>query len=228
MGGTNGVDTIEKLLLALEDPSPAAREDFAAWTRKTATRDGVDRAEVEDIDEEAQRAHTNKKLRFYAFASLWLPSGLTGDVVADAPEQTQWFLLRERLAFDRSARRDEARRWAGIKKTTPWGPVPEVDRRIWQIRYTNHGQIAKAYHATVVRYRQNVVLDGSAPEIGAISELWWTNVEDLVERFYASEEAEQLLAVDVAGFVGRPAYPTVTAHETLRVGSHQISERAFL
>ncbi len=229
MGGTDAVDTIEKLLLALEDPSPAGRDDLTAWARKTARRDGVDRAEVEEIDEEAQRAHTNKQVRFYAFVSLWLPSEVIGDVLADAPAQIQWFRLRERVAFDRSGRPDEARRWAGIKKTTPWAPVTGVERRIWQARYTNHGLIAKAYHATVVRYRQNVVLDGSDLEFGAVSELWWTNVEDLVERFYLSAEAEQLLAVDTMGFVdAHHALPTVTKQETLRVGCYQVSERGFL
>jgi hypothetical protein len=220
---------IEKVLIALEDPAPSARDDFDAWTRRLAAIDGIDRAEVEALAEDAQRAHTQKPPRFYAFASLWLPAAAVEEVLATAPGTTQWFRVRERLAFDRSARPDEVRPWAGVKKTTPWTPVDGVDTRIWQGRYTNHGHIAKAYHATCVRYRQNVVLDGSDPALRAVSELWWTNVEDLLERFYLSEEAERLLAVDTSGFVDAArAHPTVTTHETLRTGCTVTGERGFL
>jgi len=222
-------DQVTKLLLALEDPAQVRRDEFLSWTRALAGRDGVDRVEAEWLVQDAQTAHTSKPTRFFAFASLWLDPSLATSLIGEAPGPVRWFRLRERLAFDRSARPDEARPWAGIKKTTPWAPVDGVDTRTWQARYTNHGHIARAYHATCVRYRQNVVLDGSDPTIAAVSELWWTNVEDLVERFYLSEEARQLLSVDTAGFVDAArAHPTVTMHETIRVGTALTGTGGFL
>ena len=221
--------TFDKLVLALDDPGLGARDEFVAWTRSVATGEGVGRAEVEQLADDAQRAHTRKPPRFFAFASLWLAPDRVDELVEAAPGSTQWFRVRERLAFDRSARADAARPWAGIKKTTPWAPMAGVDTRIWQGRYTNHGVLAGTHHATVVRYRQNVVEATSDPELRAISELWWTNTEDLVERFYASGEAEQLVGIDTIGFVDAArAYPTVTTHEVLRIGDARTGNEAFL
>ena len=214
------MSTHEKLLFALEDPAPAARENFIAWAREVAQGSGVGRAEIEELDPDAQSAHTAKRVRFFAFASLWVSPDRVDQLRSGAPARAQWFQVRERLAFDRSARDDEARPWAGIKKTTPWAPVSGVDAAIWQARYTNHGEVAKAHHATCVRYRQNVVIAASVADVGAVSELWWTNTEDLVDRFYRSGEAEQLIAVDASGFVDATrAHPTVTTHETIRIGA---------
>jgi hypothetical protein len=223
------MDMAEKLIVALENPSTAACYEFVAWTRAIAVTDAIDRAEVEHLDDDTQRLHTTKPARFFAFASLWLEPDAASDVVAALPNGVAWFRVRERLAFDRSARPDEARVWAGVKKTTPWTPVDGIDARTWQGRYTNHGYVAMAHHATCVRYRQNVVIAGSDPLIGAVSELWWTSTEDLVERFYRSEEAKQLVAIDAGGFVdARRAYPTVTRHETIRVGNATTSDRGFI
>ena len=115
---------------------------------------------------------------------------------------------------------NEARPWAGVKKTTPWASVDGVDPALWQARYTNHGVLAAVHHATAVRYRQNIVLSSDVPAIAAVSELWWTNVEDLVERFTASREAQRLVGYDTLGFVDATrAHPVVTRHETLRVAA---------
>ena len=140
------MEEIEKLIVALEDPSSAARDDFIAWTRAIASTDTVDRAESERLDVSTQHAHTKRPVRFFAFASLWLDAAAARDIVSSLPDNTIWMRVRERLAFDRSARPDEARDWAGVKKTTPWAPVDGVDERTWRGRYTNHGHVAKAHH----------------------------------------------------------------------------------
>jgi hypothetical protein len=218
-----------KLVLALDDPAPGARHDLAGWARATAALEGVGRAELEMVDEAAHAAHTRKPPRFHAFVSLWLTPEAQESVRVDLPDRVQWFWVRERLAFDRSARDDEERPWAGIKKTTTWAAADGVERSTWQGRYTNHGALAAVHHATVARYRQNVVLEGSDPSVDAISELWWTNVEDLVERFYRSAEAQQLVAIDTVGFVDASrAHPTVTTHEILRLGGAVTTAAAFL
>lgn len=212
------MDPLVKTVVALEDLAPQAVEDFVGWARAVARTGEASRVEVEWCDHPLQARHTTKPVRFSAFASLWTAPDASVIDAAALPHRTQWFRVREQLAFDRSARPDEARAWAGCKKTTPWAPVAGVDARTWQARYTNHGLIAQAYHATCVRYRQNVVLAGSDPGIAAVSELWWTNAEDLVERFVASPEAAELLHVDTSGFVDATrAHPTVTMHETLVV-----------
>ena len=221
------MDTGAKLIIALEESSTAASDDFIAWARAIAATDPIRRAEVERLNADLQRAHTKKPVRFSAFASLWLDPDASNDILSALPSGTVWLRVRERLAFDRSARPDEARPWAGVKKTTPWVPVDGVEELIWQGRYTNHGFIAQAHHATCVRYRQNFVLEGSDPAIGAVSELWWTNAEDLVERFYRSREAQHLVHIDTLGFVDAArAFPTVTAHETLRVAEITIAGSA--
>jgi hypothetical protein len=208
-----------KLIIALEDPSPTARAGFTEWARAEARAQAIQRAEIETLAPDAHAAHTAKPPRYFGFASFWSTEKSLDGLRRRAPAPSAWFLVQERMAFDRSARPDEARPWAGIKKTTPWSPIDGVDTAIWQARYTNHGEIARAYHATCVRYRQNIVLAANVPEIGAVSELWWTDVEDLVERFYLSRDAERLLAVDTMGFVDTArAHPVVTAHETLRSG----------
>ena len=52
------------------------------------------------------------------------------------------------------------------------------------------------------------------------------NVEDLVERFYVSAEAEELVAVDTSGFVdAHRAHPTGTWHEILHIGDAPIDAR---
>ncbi len=222
------MSAVQKLLFALVADAAGARVGFVDWARRAATREGVARAEVEVVAPEAHAAHSAKPIRWFAFASLWVDATDVADLRASAPDHTDWFLLRDRLAFDRSARADEARPWGGIKKTTPWASVAGVDRALWQARYTNHGVLTAAYHATAVRYRQNIVLDTSAPGVDAVSELWWTNVEDLVERFYASDEARRLVGYDTVGFVDAArAYPVVTTHEVLRAGA-VIGHRPFL
>ena len=222
-------DTYDKVLIALEQSAPSARDEFVEWARKQAIHEAIGRAEVEHLDEETNLAHSNKPLRFYAYAALWVPPEMAHDLVGALPSDTHWFRLRDRLAFDRSARPDEERVWAGVKKTTPWVPMEGVDTALWQGRYCNHGVIAKEYHATCVRYRQNLVLEGSIPKIGAVSELWWTNPEDLVDRFYLSAEAQQLLAFDTRGFIDvNRAYPTVTIQETLRIGPATIGTGGFV
>jgi hypothetical protein len=47
-----------------------------------------------------------------------------------------------------------------------------VCRRRSGSAHTNHGEIAKAYHRTCVRYRQNVILEGSDDALDAVSEPW--------------------------------------------------------
>ena len=221
--------THDKLVLALDDPGPAARDEFEAWTRSVGVSEGVGRAEVERLADDVHRAHTARAPRFFAFASLWLVPQRVAEVIDEVPGRVQWFRVRERLAFDRSARADAVQPWAGIKKTTPWAPARGVDARVWQGRYTNHGAVAAVHHATVARYRQNVVDEASDPELRAISELWWTNAEDLVERFYASDAAEQLVGIDAAGFVDASrAHPTVTTHEVLRIGGAVCGDEPFL
>lgn len=218
---------ISKLLFALKDSSPAAQAAFVAWARDVSAGERVARAEIESLAPDAHAAHTPKVARWSAFASLWVV-GDRADLLRSAPDTADWFLVRDRLAFDRSARPDEARPWAGVKKTTLWTPIDGVDKALWQARYTNHGVLTGAYHATAVRYQQNVVIEGTVPGIGAVSELWWTNVDDLIHRFYASPEAQQLIGFDVLGFVDASrAYPVVTTHEVLRV-SDVIGSQAFL
>lgn len=212
-----------KLLFALEAPGLEARDELVAWARSSASHDAVTRAELELVDEDVQRAHTTKPLRYHGFVSLWIAADAADAadaVLRSRPAGTAWFRVRDRVAFDRSGRPDEARPWAGVKKTTPWTHVDGVDPVVWQGRYTNHGYIAAAHHATCVRYRQNVVLDGSDPAISAVSELWFTNVEDLVERFTRSPEAAHLVQIDSSGFVDATrAHPTVTTHEILRIAA---------
>jgi hypothetical protein len=211
------MNAVQKLIVALSDPDPAARDAFGAWARAGAAHEQVARAELEVVDLEAHTAHTPKPVRWFAFASLWAPAGHLAQVRAAAPHGTDWFVARDRLAFDRSGRADEARPWAGVKKTTPWAPVAGVEQALWQARYTNHGVLTAAYHATAVRYRQNVVLDSNVPGVGGVSELWWTNAEDLVERFYDSPDARRLVGYDTVGFVDATrADPVVTRHEILR------------
>jgi hypothetical protein len=211
-----GADT--KLVFALTDPALPATDDFAAWARAAGDGEGVLRAEIERLDAEIQGQHTSTPVRFSAFASLWCAPGRSESLIAHAPSTANWYRVHERLAFDRSARPDQPRPWAGVKKTTPWVAVSAVDARIWQGRYANHGQLARSFHATTVRYRQNIVVDTNDDSVDAISELWWTNTEDLLERFVAPGEAAELLAVDVGGFVDSTrASPTVTRHEVLRI-----------
>lgn len=219
---------VHKLVVALDDRTDAQRDGFVAWTHEVARSPSIVRAEIETVEPVAHAAHTTKVARWSAFASLWAAPAVIDTLVGDLPSDTTWFRVRERLAFDRSARPDDARPWAGVKKTTPWAPVAGVDAFTWQARYTNHGEVARAHHATCVRYRQNVVLASSDPEIGAISELWWTNVEDLLERFYASPDAQRLVGVDASGFVDATrAHPVVTIHATLRANP-VTTARAFL
>ncbi len=214
--GVRGADT--KLVFALTDPAPPATEDFVAWARAAGAAGGVLRAELERLDADIQARHTSTPVRFSAFAWLWCAPGHSESLIARAPSTANWYRVHERLAFDRSARPDQPRSWAGVKKTTPWAAVPAVDARIWQGRYANHGQLARSFHATTVRYRQNIVVDTNDDSVDAISELWWTNTEDLLERFVAPGEAAELLAVDVSGFVDASrASPTVTRHEVLRI-----------
>ncbi len=210
---------VHKLILALADPAPEARAAFVAWTRGAATHQDVRRAEIEVVAPEVHVAHTPKPVRWFAFASLWAPPDGVHELRGSAPAGTDWMLVRDRLAFDRSARADQARPWAGVKKTTPWAAVAGVEPALWQARYTNHGILTAAYHATAVRYRQNIVLDSSIAGLAAVSELWWTTVEDLVERFYASDDARRLIGYDTRGFVDvQRADPVVTTHETLVAG----------
>lgn len=220
--------TVQKVIFALVDPSPDARAAFAAWTRTAATRDDVVRAELEVVEPDVHAAHTAKPIRWFAFASLWGAPECVPELRSSAPEGVEWMLVRDRLAFDRSARLDEARPWAGVKKTTPWASVAGVPTALWQARYTNHGIITATHHATVVRYRQNIVLDSDIPDVAAVSELWWTNAEDLVERFYASDDARRLVGYDTLGFVDAArADPVVTMHEILRA-SDVTDHRPFL
>jgi hypothetical protein len=216
----------QKLIVNVQD-APSV-DDLVAWAREVAPCDGVWQAEVEWLDAATHQAHTRKPVRFFAFASLWIDERMVHDVLSSRPPGSGWYRVRERWAFDRSARPYEARRWAGVKKTTFWTAVEGVPTDIWQARYTNHGEIAKAYHRTCARYRQNVIIEGSDATLDAVSELWWTNTEDLVERFYVSEEAQRLLAVDTSGFVDASlAHPTVTQHEVLRVGSTETAGGAW-
>ena len=207
-----------KIVVGLTNPAVDAAADFVAWARAVSAADGVVRAELEQLDPEVQALHTAAAPRFFAFASLWCAPGAGDAVVAAAPTTANWYRVEERLGFDRSARPDEQRPWAGVKKTTPWAAVPGVDTRIWQGRYANHGQLALTFHATTVRYRQNVVVATNDDSVDAISELWWTNTEDLVERHVAPGEARALLEIDFGGFCDAArAFPTVTRHEVLRI-----------
>jgi hypothetical protein len=102
------VTAYEKVLFALEDGSASAIEDFSEWAHGASDSDRVDRAEFECLDEDAHRAHTRKPVRFFAFASFWTEPQRADDLTTTAPRRCQWFRVRERLAFDRSARPDEA------------------------------------------------------------------------------------------------------------------------
>jgi hypothetical protein len=192
--------------------------ELCDWARRQAERDEMTRAELERVDEGVQRQHTAKPAWFQAMAVFWAPPSSLGELVGSAPKGCLCYRLDERLAFDRSARRDEARPWSGVKKTTFWRAASGVDTATWQGRYTNHGLIAAAYHRTTVRYRQNFVASGPDIPFDAVSELWWTNEEDLIERFVDSEEGERLLSIDFHGFLDpATAYPTVSRHEILRL-----------
>ena len=189
-------------MIALEAPDGEARHAFDAWAPKIAQEDFVERADVEHLAQDVHRAHTQKEVRFQSYASLWIDEAYHNSVLAAVPRSTSWFRVSERLAFDRSGRPDEVRPWAGIKKTTIWSPVAGVDPSMWQARYTNHGPIASVNHATCVRDRQNVILDGTDVALGAVSELWWTDTTR--------------------------SHPTVTTHETLRTRLINPGQRGFL
>lgn len=211
-----GEANVAKVALVVREN--AAVPQFCDWARQQAEREGIARAELERVDEAVQNRHTAKPAWFQAMAAFWAPSSCLAELVAAAPGGCLHYQLEDHVAFDRSARRDEARVWSGVKKTTFWRAAAAVDTATWQGRYTNHGLIAAAYHRTTVRYRQNIVTGGSGMPFDGVSELWWTNEEDLIERFIDSEEGERLLSIDFHGFLDpATAQPTVTRHEILRL-----------
>jgi hypothetical protein len=207
-----------KLILALEEHGDEAVDAFVAWAHGRGRTGALERAEVEVLDRDVHELHTGKEPRFSAFAMFWCDADAAAAMVDARPAGVEWAEVAERMAYDRSGRPDEARRWSGVKKTTFWAPVADVDPAVWQARYRNHGLIAHEYHRTSARYRQNVVVAASDPAFGAVSELWWTDPEDLVERFYDGPEAEWLVSVDASGFVDvTNAWPVVTRQTVLKV-----------
>jgi hypothetical protein len=207
-----------KVILALEERSDAVVDAFLSWADGHRDTDAVVRAEVEVLDRDVHELHTGKAPRFSAFAMFWCDDDEATRIVDGRPARVEWARVTECIAYDRSGRADEARRWSGVKKTTFWSPVAGLDAEVWQGRYRNHGLVAREHHRTSARYRQNLVVAASDPSFGAVSELWWTDPEDLVERFYDGPEAERLVSLDASGFVDvTNAWPVVTRQTVLKV-----------
>jgi uncharacterized protein (TIGR02118 family) len=75
-----------------------------------------------------------------------------------------------------------------------------------------HVPIALRHHPSMRRYVVNVVVEthGEAPPLDSIGELWFDSLDDYRERLYDSPEGREVVARDVAGFLGSAdAYVTV-------------------
>jgi uncharacterized protein (TIGR02118 family) len=75
-----------------------------------------------------------------------------------------------------------------------------------------HVPLALRHHPALRRYVVNVVdaVRGAPPEIDSIGELWFDSLADFESRLYDSPEGRDVIARDVAGFLGgADAYATV-------------------
>ena len=215
--------TRKKWLLAVATNmawTEAAAQAFRIWGQEVAKSHPGIEIEIEWLATEAHRRFTNSDAQppfcafltafsepdFYPLA-LGSPKGMAVTILGLAPQPV----------FDR-IRSEPGVPTPGLKKTTLWRARAELDPATWQARYRAHAEHVPSVHASAWRYCQNLIEeipDGSdGPLYHAVSELWWPTEEDLLERFYASEEARRWVAEDTQGFIDIPsAVQTVTRHE---------------
>ncbi len=177
---------------------------------------GLD-VEIEWLDAQAHRRFTGNTQDppFCAFVTIYSDSALAPSEL-DPPTcaSLSTFRLNPQPVFDRIVC-EPGQLTPGLKKTTLWRARADLDESSWRARYAAHAKLVPSVHASAWRYCQNVIESapaGSAYQ--AISELWWPTEADLIERFYASEEARALVAEDTQGFIDIPsAVQTVTRHQ---------------
>ena len=197
-----------------------ARGVFQDWSRDVAATAAGARAEIEWLAPETHRSYTRstKQPPFCAFLTLRTDEARDPPELAAPPKTTVIrLLLSEQLIFDRS-RATPGQPTPGVKKTTLWKARRDLSAAGWQAHYRDHAKLVPRVHASAWKYRQNVI--ERAPEgfpYDAVSELWWERPSDLIERFYASDEAERLVAEDTRKFIDiASAAQVVTLHESLR------------
>ncbi len=210
----------KKWLLAVAPGAPWSEEAaraFRDWGRGVATA-GLD-IEMEWLAGEAHQRFTGagEQPPFCAFltvfaevafdpATLGSPTGMQVTILGLTPQPV----------FDR-IRSEPGRVTPGLKKTTLWRARQDLDAASWQARYRAHAELVPSVHASAWRYCQNLIEEATdGHPYQAVSELWWPTEEDLLERFYASDEARHLVAEDTQGFIEiSSAVQTVTRHERL-------------
>jgi hypothetical protein len=213
-----------KWLLAFAVGGGGADETVEAlrpWAEALA-RDGLD-VEIEWLDALAHRRFTgsSEDPPFCAFVTIhadpaWAPTERGSPT--EAPPSI--FRLSAQPVFDR-IECEPGEPTPGLKKTTLWRARADLTESGWHARYAGHAELVPRAHASAWRYCQNVIESAPAETTyHAVSELWWPTEADLLERFYASEEARALVAEDTQAFIDIPsAVQTVTRHQRLtRVG----------
>jgi len=92
---------------------------------------------------------------------------------------------------------------------------PDIDhRRYEELLLRGHVPLAIRHHPTMRRYVVNIV-DRShrdAPELDSIGELWFDALDDFHHRLYDSPEGADIIARDVAGFMGGADAYATTEH----------------
>jgi len=214
----------KKWLLAVATGAPWSDElaqAFRSWGGGVAET-GLE-SEAEWLAVEAHRRFTGSREQppFCAFLTVFSPSAFDPARLG-SPDgmQVAIFGLSPQPVFDRIGL-EPGRPTPGIKKTTLWSARADLDTATWQARYRGHASLVPRVHASAWRYCQNVIEEAPAGfDFQAVSELWWPTDEDLLERFYASQEARRLVAEDTQGFIDIPsAIQTVTRHERLAPGA---------
>jgi hypothetical protein len=213
-----------KWLLAVDPGAPFSDEAvqvFQDWSCGVAAT-GLE-AEMEWLAIDAHRRFTGSREQplFCAFLTVFAASGFDPARLG-SPDgmQVTIFGLSAQPVFDRIGPEPRGAT-PGIKKTTLWRARADLETATWQARYREHASLVPRVHASAWRYCQNVIEEAPAGlSFQAVSELWWPTDEDLLERFYASEEARRLVAEDTRGFIDIPsAIQTVTRHERLARGA---------
>jgi len=86
--------------------------------------------------------------------------------------------------------------------------------RYAELLLRGHVPLALRHHPTLRRYVVNIVEDtrGPAPPLDSIGELWFDSLADYRERLYDSPAGADIIARDVARFMGTAAAYLTTEH----------------
>ena len=215
-------ETTTKWLLAFASDDGGGDEtvqQLRRWAHALALG-GLD-VEIEWIDASMHRRFTGntEDPPFCAFVTIYTDPALALPEL-DPPKDVSLsiFRLDPQPVFDRVVCEPDLPT-PGLKKTTLWRARADLPESSWRARYAAHAELVPRVHASAWRYCQNVIESAPAESpYHAISELWWPTEADLLERFYASEEARALVAEDTQGFIDiASAVQTVTRHQRLTV-----------